>query len=654
MKKLHIGLLLLAGLTFAGCNDSFLDKTPVTELTEENAFSSYDNFKNFMWPCYTMFTDMTIRTSTRNDSWQNGGWGTGGQYEGDVDAGYLNKRAPSGYNQFAYQTKGSTASGNGWDFSTYIRRVNIMLSHIGSSDMTPEEQEHWKAVGYFFHSFWYMELIDRFGDVPWVNKVLTESTPENMDARMDRIDVADSVLHRLQWAEQHIGDFESSDGANTINLDCVRAALSRFTLREGTWRKYHGLEGGDAYLEECVRVSELLMADYPTLYRGTDIQPGAGYGEMWTTDDLGQVPGIILYKSYVRDINAVRGGSHVEHTSSHDIEMSQNTVDLYLMQNGKPIHNDNSGYDGDKTMYDTFRDRDPRLYHTIMPPYEVEAGGADKPAENPNASWGYKSDPRYREYIDLMGANYTCSNPGYGMKRLPAQNWSASLVPTIPNLGTGGFVQCRSGYYLWKLYCCWEENFNNGPLNVADKPIFKIEEVLLNYAEAKAELGQFGQAEADKSINLLRDRAGVAAMNVAEIDANFDPDRPKYYPKGNTEGISVEPLLWEVRRERIVELMGEGFGFYDVRRWRMAPWFLDRAAKGIWVTKDYALSKGMTLYNPDTGLSDGQDGSMTEGYLFLFNDPKAEGKGWLEKYYLYQVPTDELLLNPNLTQNPGW
>ena len=96
MKKLLIGLAVLSGLSFTGCNDSFLDKTPVTDLTEENAFSSYDNFKNFMWPCYEMFVNTTIRTSTRSN-----GWGTGGQDEGDVDAGYLNKRSPSGFNQFA-------------------------------------------------------------------------------------------------------------------------------------------------------------------------------------------------------------------------------------------------------------------------------------------------------------------------------------------------------------------------------------------------------------------------------------------------------------------------------------------------------------------------------------------------------------------------
>ena len=650
MKKIFIGMALVSGLALTGCNDSFLDKTPITDLTEENAFSSYANFQSFMWPCYEMFTNTTIRTSTRSN-----GWGPGGQYDGDVDANYFNNRSSSGFNQFAYQTVGLVASGNGWNFSSFIRRINIMLSHIDASDMTQEEKDHWRAVGYFFHSFWYMELIDRFGDIPWVDKVLTESSEETYGPRVARTEVADKVLERLQWAEQNIGDFESQDGDNAIDRDCVRAALSRFTLREGTWRKYHGLEGADKYLEECVRVSEDLMADYPTLYTGTDGQPGAGYGEMWTTADLNGVPGVILYKEYVAGINAVQGGCYLEHTSSQSVEVHQSTVDLYLMKNGLPIHNPQSGYYGDKTMYDTFRDRDPRLYHTVIPPYKVEAGGANTPVENPNADWGYTDNPVEREYIDIMGANYSRSNPGIGMKRLPVQNWSASLVNEIPRLGEGGaYLQCRSGYYLWKLYNNWEENLNTGSLNVADKPIFKIEETLLNYAEAMAELGRFDQAAADRSINKLRDRAEVARMNVSQITDDFDPDRPYYYPEGNTAGVQVPALLWEVRRERIIELLGEGFGYYDVRRWRMAPWFINKVAKGIWVTKEYAQSQGRTLYNPDTGYSDGTDGSMTEGYLYLFSDPVTQGAGWLDKYYLYQVPTDEILLNPEITQNPGY
>ena len=121
-----------------------------------------------------------------------------------------------------------------------------------------------------------MELIDRFGDVPWVDTPLDDTSEEAYGSRMPRIEVADKVLERLLWAESNIGDaatYMKKDGSNTINQDCVRAAISRFTLREGTWRKYHELGSYDRYFTECKRVSQLLMQDYPSLYKGTDGQP---------------------------------------------------------------------------------------------------------------------------------------------------------------------------------------------------------------------------------------------------------------------------------------------------------------------------------------------------------------------------------------------
>lgn len=653
MKKILLFLTLFTGMTLTGCNDSFLEKYPVTSLTEENAFQSYDNFKAFMWPCYEMFSNTNIATSTT-------AIGRNSHYLGDVYAGYLEQRGASSQNKYAFQTVTNATSGNGWNFSSFIRRINIMLSHVDDSNMTEEEKNHWKSVGYFFHSFWYMELIDRFGDVPWVDTPLDDTSEEAYGSRMPRLEVADKVLDRLLWAESNIGNtaiYEKKDGYNTINQNCVRAAISRFTLREGTWRKYHELGSYDRYFTECKRVSKLLMQDYPSLYTGTDGQPGAGYGEMWTTDDLSTVPGVILYQQWLETIKPGHS-CYYEHTSSHDIEMHQGTVDLYLCKDGKTISNSEL-YAGDKDIYSTFRNRDPRMYHTIMPPYKVVDGKGDY------TTWSYTSDPADREYIDIMGPNESCSNPGVGMKRLPGQNWSASLVRRVPNLqggaqytiegkkyGPHAYVACRSGYYVWKNWDNWEENYNNAQVNTADKPIFKIEEILLNYAEAMYETGAFDQNVAEETINKLRTRAGVEKMTVANIDENFDPKRGKYYPKNNTTGILVDPVLWEIRRERIIELMGEGFGFYDVRRWRMAPWFVNMQQKGMWISKNELSS--LTLLNETTGTSDGANGSMTEGYIYLFNDPIKEGKGWLEKYYLYQVPLEEIALNPNLTQNPGW
>lgn len=630
MKKYII--LLLIAVSVVACNDDFLEKEPKTSLTEGNAFETYDNFKAFTFPLYEMFINNTIATSLNNGFAQNGA------YLGDVRAGYLTTRF--NYNPYAFQTISTASTGNGWNFG-YIRRINIMLANIdGAGQLTQQEKDHWRAVGYFFHSYWYMELINRFGDVPWVSTVLNETSEEAYGPREKRTIVADSVLARLQWAEKNIGNFENRNGSNTIKQDVVLAALSRFTLREGTWRKYHGLTDYDKYFAECARVSELLMEKYPQLYSGVDGQPAAGYGEMWTTEDLSNVPGVIFYKEYKEAILTHNNG-HVEHTSSHIIEMPQHTVDMYLLKDGKTISN-SPLYDGDKNPYATFRNRDPRMYHTIMPPFRVKAGKGDY------ATWSFTDNPADREYIDIMGINASTSNPGVGMKRLPAQNWGATLLAYAPNLQNGiaaqgtkaaAFVAARSGYYVWKHWSNWETNFNNGALNTSDKPIFKIEEVLLNYAECKWEQGQFNQAIADKTINKLRQRAGVANMKVAEIDANFDPNRDP----------QINPVLWEIRRERIIELMGEGFGFDDIRRWKVAPWFVNKQQLGMWIEQSRVNE---SLWDENTHLP---TKSKPEGYIYLWADPLKEGKGWLDKYYLYQVPTDEIALNPALApNNPGW
>lgn len=176
---------------------------------------------------------------------------------------------------------------------------------------------------------------------------------------------------------------------------------------------------------------------------------------------------------------------------------------------------------------------------------------------------------KYRFYIDYLGANDKCVRGGAfggtGMKRAPGQNWGASLTPQSPNLTTDSrvaYMRCRTGYYTWKHYDMWEFATGSSNFCTADKPIFKIEEVLLNYAEAAWELGEFDQSVADKTINLLRDRSGVARMNVAEITQDFDPNRdcgnaPWWTGKGGAFGnYEVNPVLWEIRRERQTELFG--------------------------------------------------------------------------------------------------
>lgn len=654
MKRIIIVLSVFAGICFVSCNDNFLERTPVNDLSESNAFKTYSNFQQYMWPCYAMLSNTTIGTSTYVT-------GTESCYGNDFRAGYLGRTGSQ--NTYATQAISPATSGNGWDFG-YIRRINIMLSHIEDGVLTADEADHWRAVGYFFHSFWYMELINRFSDVPWVDKVLNDETPENLGPRMPRKEVADKVLERLIWAETNID--KKSDGLNTINADVVRAVISRFCLREGTWRKYHGLGDHDKYFTACATYSEKLMDKYKTLYKGTDkntsgnLVPAAGYGELWTTPSLKGVPGVILYKELDYPLTESRFSDY-EHIAAHDVEMPKYTVDMYLCKDGKTISK-SALYAGDKDPYSTFRNRDPRLYHVVQPPFKVIAGkgsGTDLDAPNlpSDGNWHYvtpaANDPN-REYIDIMGVNNTQASsvpsggqPARGMKRLPTQNWGNSALNENPHfIGYGvAFQACRTGFYVWKFFATWEENGNKAS-SKSDFPIFKIEEVLLNYAECKYEQGAFDQTVADKTINLLRARAGVDNMIIADIDESFDPNRGT-----DDSGAKINPVLWEIRRERMVELMGEGFGFYDVRRWKCAKWYVNRQQYGMWITQADYLNSFQVIDAP--GATPRKDGQP--GYIYRYPEPVSSSLGWKDQYYLYCVPTDEILLNPNLgPNNPGW
>lgn len=192
-----------------------------------------------------------------------------------------------------------------------------------------------------------MELIDRFGDVPWVNTVLNETSPEMYAERTPRAEVADSIIARLEYAAENLGDF--NDGDNTITVDVIKAALSRFLLREGTWAKYHGLdEPYEEYLRKCLAVSQELMTKYPTLYYGggTESEDAAGYGELWTTENLNNIPGVIFYKQYLDGLLMHRGNDL--NILRHIVWMYHSILSICFDENGYPINNPNSGYKGGK------------------------------------------------------------------------------------------------------------------------------------------------------------------------------------------------------------------------------------------------------------------------------------------------------------------
>ncbi|HTM97321.1 MAG TPA: RagB/SusD family nutrient uptake outer membrane protein, partial [Pedobacter sp.] len=531
---------------------------------------------------------------------------------------------------------------SGWNFG-YIRRVNVMLDNIDGSAMVQKDKDHWRSVGLFFRALRYHDLIAAFGDVPWIEHAVNINDTTALFATQTKRDVvAANVLRDLEWAESHINP--TGDGNNTINVNVVRALISRFGLFEGTWRKYHNLADANIYLTAASVYSKKLLTTFPTIM--------ANYDDLYNSEDLTGKAGIILYKQYVANtsINSSTGSINpaiTRYTGSTNwpAEVPKDAIESFLCTDGKPVST-SSVYQGDASVYNAFKNRDRRLYLNVIPPYRVKfknptqtsaAGASD-------GLWERDANAEYSYYIDLLKAI-----PGNVNKTIPVLSQtsdmkSGNVIPNMPhfsafnrslsnwygipqqNIAIGQMVG-QLGYYFWKFYNRLPQD--GATNNTQDCPLFHIEEVMLNYAEATFELGVFDQSVADITINKLRARANVANMVVANINNSFDAKRDA----------SVDPVLWEIRRERRVELFGDGFRFNDLKRWKKGT-YLNNYPLGVKINKaDYGNVAGIQI-----------DGGGTVGYVKYFNP----ANGWNDKFYLEPVPLQELVINPKLVQNPGW
>tara|TARA_R110002111_G_scaffold236920_2_gene298253 strand:- start:213 stop:1994 length:1782 start_codon:yes stop_codon:yes gene_type:complete len=592
MKKIYTRVIIL--LTFIGssCSDETLEKLPKDQLTVSTTFTTNSNFETYAWSMYANsfpgYWDLT-------------------PINREMGSDLLVNNAGTQGDELLWQRKTVPSSSSLWSNSYInIRRANLMLDNIDNSELTDGEKQHWKGVGLFFRAYEYVQLIANYGEVPWVDKSLTEVDEDILyGPKTSRNELSQFVLNDLLEAENIINP--EGSGPNTINTDVVRALISRFGLYEGTWRKYHGLGDETRYLQASVDASAQLIADHPNLH--------SSYDEVFNSETLNGVEGILLYKAYEFGVQNGRW-SHYNRSSIGHRDLTKKAVDQYLCLDGETIHTSDL-FDGEQDAYDEFRNRDHRLYFNTPPPFRVYTGGQNQ------LTWEYDSDPKSREYIDLMA---TLSDDTH--KTLPTINWRGLVVRTSPHFRKfnegHGYNVTYTGYAFYKFSNKISRLQNR---DSHDAPIFRMGEVFLNHAEAMYELGQFTQEVADATINKLRTRGAVAPLNLASI------------PNDPTRDADVAPALWEIRRERGIEFLGEGLGrVFDIKRWKKLVEYGAEEKLGRWVV------------NSDYGNNLPVQGGAAEGYVSPFGVPP----GVPEHYYLEPIPSDQIVLNPQLEQNPGW
>ncbi|WP_312134706.1 RagB/SusD family nutrient uptake outer membrane protein [Sphingobacterium sp.] len=495
-------------------------------------------------------------------------------------------------------TRETPSSGAGWDWAE-LRQINFFLEN--SHKCTDEAARlKYEGVARFFRAYFYYEKVVRFGDVPWYDSVLELDDEGLFKARDSRKVIFEKMLEDIDFAIAHC---QTEKSTTLITKWTALAFKSRICLFEGTFRKYHGLGDSDAILAAAAAAAEELMNTGPyTIYKSTTDK---AYHELFIAENA--IPSeMILARQYDASVPFVHSANFYILSASYGRPgMQKSLVNSYLMKDGSRF-TDQANY---QTMqfYDEMQNRDPRLAQTIRTP-------------------GYKR----------IGSN-------------------SSTVPDFATSVTG---------YQYSKYIL-APAFDAGQ-STNDMPIFRYAEVLLNFAEAKAELGTLTQADIDKSIKLLRDRVGMPNLNLQATNANPDPYLLSEYP--NVTKSSFTGAILEVRRERRIELVKEGQRYNDLMRWkegaRLSKRFYGQYFPGA---GEYDLDKNGTI---DLVIYEGTAPTRKPGVqyqklgeLVLENGNKGGRivnlpdivKKWDEgKDYLYPIPTQELELNPQLKQNPGW
>lgn len=532
------------------------------------------------------------------------GW-TRGQYHGET---LTDDYATEAFTEF---TKNIPNSSSEWN-TPYdrIREANILLSRVDRiPNLSDEAANHWRGVARFFRALYHFDLVKTYGDVVWVDSEVDFSKKENVTRPRDsRVTVMDNVVADLEFAMNNcLGPSKAE--ANTVNNMVAAALLSRVALYEGAWEKYHKVSGGhpDQFYAKAKEAAGKVISS--GLY---DISED--YKTMYTSLSLAGSKDVLLYKIY--SIANVNGGKvtvgHTQYgyvvTSTATWGLTKSAVENYTTSDGLPIHMA-SGYD-DATMAGIFSNRDARLCATV----------------------------------------------------------TSTVLPVV-KLAYDAGINSTTGYWTTK-FVDWSKKAEyeglgtwNGPSNDTDGPIFQYSEVLENYAEACAELGQITQADLDKSVNILRTRHGkIPALTLVGTDGCSV--NGKAITK-DAKDPAANVLLQELRRDRRSELMADGFRHDDLMRWALGKNLdtKENPAGYVGVSKDALENYSKTVSDSDWSAVVANNFFVSIGgkaYKSPYNTSAAAGTGstvdriWNDKYYLEPIPSGQSLLDPNLGQNQGW
>ena len=562
--------------------NSCMDFEPEDKMGDGQVWNSQDNFQLFANQFYSWLRDLQA------GDYQSGL--TDGVHS-DFRSDLICTNTENVYSMGTF-TKPAT---DGCYASLYKRIYYTNLLILHADEFGRKKVGAPLGEAYFFRAYLYFELVQIYGDVILLTKPLDINSEKLLGARDSRTLVIDQVLADLDSAAVYLPELPYEDGR--LCKDAAYAMAGRVALYEGTWEKFHKSDmwqTGDvnstsnservaALLHKAITSSEKVMtnAHYQLFSNATLAEKSYHY--LFILEDAAQCNPANVGKSANKEYiikKRHRAGDklplNVTHAMTNNILWyTRKFANMHLCQDGLPIDK-STQFAGYTLPNDEFKNRDNRMLMNML----------------------------------QHGENYWTNDGKW------RTSWTdADLANSLVNSATGG-----TGYHnkKWGVERQVDDYYES-----MDWPVLRYAEVLLNWAEAKYEYdGHINDGDLNRSLNLVRRRSNpkMTPLTNALVDGN---------------GLNMRE---EIRRERTVELILEGFRLDDLKRWATAKKEMPMDQEGVlyndwfqanWPSCPYAIS--------------------TNGCVLLYT-----GRQWDDKNNLYPLPSDQLQLNPTMEQNPGW
>lgn len=667
MKSIINRIFIASALTFSlsACSD-FLNKEPLSQGTEAIVFKTPEHFEQAAYYLYDLY-----------------GWDYNAM-DRNLDISGLGSNGGG----TAPESSGSWGGPYG-----QIRDCNILLEKAEEYAGDKNAISHAVGTAHFFRAWQYFKLLKTYGGVPIADHSLDLTDPTLQAPRNSRYEVANFIINDLKEAvnlltkEKDIPDADKGK----ISKEAAQSFLARVALYEGTWEKYvpsigYDLDGdgtnsgaGTAKPEGYPSVTELLTLAQ-TMAKDVITEAETGTFKLWNECDSlsyyylfniddaeGNIPNFkgkgkatnkefIICRKY--DFNIAKPNKNISHTVIVGLatSISQQFGESFLCRNGLPIRisytgnmanaQNNPQFEGYKTFVGEYRNRDYRFISCTYIPDRTFWSSRVEDGRQLTATGKPYPDPVFPQNDEVY-------NPGD-----PAYSSSCGVFkPTLRNNSTA------SGYGSRKYLI----EGANRPSNTesADYPNLRLAEVHCIYAEATCELngGNISDEDLDFSINKNRARARVAPLTNALIANVWDAGYWDY--EQNKTVCKKMNMLDEIRRERACELFGEGHRMDDLKRWGIAHINLVGQKLGHYVLGTaYETEKansaqyfGEPCYYPEKyplryGIYEGTGKNDPDYGRSIANDPTT--LNFIQRDYLTPLPLDQMRLNTNLKQNPGW